>query len=66
LINVPPSASKRSPSRSTDPRGRKRAASVGESRSKPALPPKIVWQHQLGETVQFSFGYFAMGVCFDP
>jgi hypothetical protein len=41
-------------------------SSVGESRSKPALPPKIVWQHQLGETVQFSFGYFAIGVCFDP
>jgi hypothetical protein len=43
-----------------------RFSSVGESGSKPALPSEIEWQHNLWETTQFSFGYFAVGVFFDP
>jgi hypothetical protein len=43
-----------------------RFRSIRERRSKPALAPKIEWQHKLGERTQFSFVDCAFGVFFDP
>ena len=67
LISVPSSASKRSPSRRSDPRGKKIAASVPLVRvaSEPALPPNIKWQDKLWKTFQVSWDRCMIGISFD-